>query len=141
MRNIVFVLLGFLVAAGIVVAVTWGPESGPDVTDADDDLVRLDAPPENFPLALPTAAEGTFLVSTSRETANMTTVTVQYALAEGVDEDALLERYGKLMASEGGLPVRNGKQVRAPRDRGLMTAQIVEGEAGPVLTLVAVVKR
>ncbi|MEN0064507.1 MAG: hypothetical protein AAGA48_20330 [Myxococcota bacterium] len=136
MRNLVIGLIGLVALVGIGLAV-WGGSSSTS-TDADSELVRLEAPPEDFPLAPLPAAEGTFLTASSREVSGIKTVTVQYALAEGVDEDGLLERYANLMASERGTPVRNGLQVRAARDGGLMTAQIVEGKPGRVLTLVAV---
>lgn len=135
MRNLL------LVASGVVLAIllvgggwVFMAPSG----DQDPFLVHADAPPDDFPLALLPEAEGTLIDAMTREVSGMKTVTLQYQLAEGVDESALLERYAALIADIGGRPERRASQVRATMPQGLVTAQLVKNEQGPVLTLQAV---
>jgi len=138
MNRIVPLALGLLAVIGVAAAVLmWGTR--PVETDADDTLVRREELPADFPLAPLPATEGTLRDVTVRNLATMTTVTATYELAEGVDEDAILERYAALMADQHATPKRTSThQVRAQHDRGMMTAQIVRRDGARDLTLVAV---
>lgn len=133
MRNAVLFALGLLVLVGVAI---WLVR--PVDTDSDADLVHSETLPPDFPLVALAEGEGELLDVMSREVSGIRTVTVQYALADDVDDAALIERYGKHMANLGGVPEHRGRQVRAPMPHGHVAAQVADRDGQRILTLQAV---
>ncbi|MBX2796269.1 MAG: hypothetical protein KTR31_01330 [Myxococcales bacterium] len=138
MRKII-IGVGFLVALGCSgLGDTLMEMSGTEIAMGDDA-----EHPADHPLPPLADGEGKIVSAVSMNMAGVKTSTVQYEIAEGTSNDAVLEKYEAIMKEKGWEPTRSDQGgmnsvVANLGDNEMVTAGITDNAGQRVLTLVSV---